>query len=64
MAGARTIGALWRNAAARASTRPPYLAEQDGGWVEITAGLAGGERVITGAVAGLSDGSAVRSVTP
>jgi long-chain acyl-CoA synthetase len=35
MAGARTIGALWRNAAARASTRPPYLAERDGSWVEV-----------------------------
>jgi long-chain acyl-CoA synthetase len=35
MAGARTIGALWRNAVARAPTRPPYLAERDGAWVEI-----------------------------
>jgi long-chain acyl-CoA synthetase len=35
MAGARTIGTLWRNAAARESTRPPYLAEQAGTWVEI-----------------------------
>jgi long-chain acyl-CoA synthetase len=35
MAGGRTIGALWRNAAARASTRPPYLAEHDGTWVEV-----------------------------
>jgi long-chain acyl-CoA synthetase len=35
MAGARTIGALWRQAAAGGSTRPPYLAERDGSWVEV-----------------------------
>jgi long-chain acyl-CoA synthetase len=32
----RTIGALWRNAAARATTRPPYLAERDGTWIEVS----------------------------
>src|SRR5262249_2994294 len=36
MPGTRTIGALWRNAAARGSTRPPYLAERDGTWVEVS----------------------------
>jgi long-chain acyl-CoA synthetase len=36
MSGTRTIGALWRNAAARGSTRPPYLAERDGSWVEVS----------------------------
>jgi long-chain acyl-CoA synthetase len=36
MAGARTIGALWRNAAARSSPRPPYLAEREGTWVEVS----------------------------
>ena len=37
MAGTRTIGALWRNAAARGtSSRPPYLAERDGAWVEVS----------------------------
>src|SRR5581483_9479138 len=35
MAATRTIGALWRAAAARGSTRPPYLAERDGEWVEV-----------------------------
>lgn len=40
---------------------PVTLGLQDGGWVEIESGLAGGERVIAGAVAGLSDGAAVRS---
>ncbi len=32
----RTIGALWRNAVARGSTRPAYLAETDGGWEEVS----------------------------
>jgi long-chain acyl-CoA synthetase len=32
----RTIGALWRNAVARGSDRPAYLAERDGGWVEVS----------------------------
>jgi long-chain acyl-CoA synthetase len=36
VAGKRTIGALWRNAAARATSRPPYLAERDGAWVEVS----------------------------
>ncbi|MGE5272658.1 MAG: AMP-dependent synthetase/ligase [Verrucomicrobiota bacterium] len=36
MAGTRTIGALWRNAAARGSPRPPYLAEREGTWVEVS----------------------------
>ena len=36
MAATRTIGALWRDAVARASTRPPYLAERDGAWVEVS----------------------------
>jgi long-chain acyl-CoA synthetase len=36
MAGERTIGALWRGSVARASSRPAYLAERDGGWVEIS----------------------------
>jgi long-chain acyl-CoA synthetase len=36
MPKARTIGALWRNAAARASSRAPYLAERDGTWVEVS----------------------------
>jgi RND family efflux transporter MFP subunit len=39
------------------------LGLQDAGWVEIAAGLTGGERVIAAAVTGLSDGAAVRSVT-
>ena len=33
---ARTIGALWRDAVARASARPAYLAERDGDWVEVS----------------------------
>src|SRR5437773_1807956 len=32
----RTIGALWRNAVARGSPRPAYLAERDGAWVEVS----------------------------
>ena len=32
----RTIGALWRNAVARGSDRPAYVAERDGGWVEVS----------------------------
>jgi long-chain acyl-CoA synthetase len=32
----RTIGALWRNAVARAAERPAYLAERDGGWEEVS----------------------------
>jgi long-chain acyl-CoA synthetase len=36
MAGSRTIGALWRNAAARGSTRSPYLTEREGTWVEVS----------------------------
>jgi len=36
VAATRTIGALWRDAVARASTRPPYLAERDGAWVEVS----------------------------
>jgi len=31
-----------------------------GGWIEIVAGLRGGERVVTGAPAGLTDGTALR----
>lgn len=47
-----------------AKKTPVTLGLQDGGWVEIEAGLAGGERVIAGAVAGLKEGAIVRSVTP
>jgi long-chain acyl-CoA synthetase len=36
MAGGRTIGTLWRNSAARGSTRPPYLAERDGTWTPVS----------------------------
>ncbi len=36
MAGGRTIGTLWRDAAARASARPPYLAERDGAWTPVS----------------------------
>jgi long-chain acyl-CoA synthetase len=36
MAGGRTIGTLWRNAATRASVRPPYLAERDGTWIPVS----------------------------
>jgi long-chain acyl-CoA synthetase len=36
MPAARTIGALWRNAGARASSAPPYLAERNGAWVEVS----------------------------
>jgi long-chain acyl-CoA synthetase len=36
MAGTRTIGALWRNAAARGSTWPPYLAEHEGTWTSVS----------------------------
>jgi long-chain acyl-CoA synthetase len=36
MPGTRTIGALWRDAAARGSTRPPYLDERDGTWLEVS----------------------------
>ncbi len=36
MSGTRTIGALWRDAPGRGSTRPPYLAERDGAWVEVS----------------------------
>src|SRR4029079_3429938 len=32
----RTIAALWRDAVARESTLPAYLAERDGGWVEVS----------------------------
>ena len=32
----RTIGILWRNAVARGSSRPAYLAERDGEWVEVS----------------------------
>ena len=32
----RTIAALWRNAAARPAAGPAYLAERDGGWVEVS----------------------------
>ncbi len=32
----RTIGALWRDAVARDATRPAYLAERDGRWVEVS----------------------------
>jgi len=46
-----------------AKKTPVTLGLQDAGWVEIEAGLAGGERVIAGGVTGLSDGAAVRSVT-
>jgi RND family efflux transporter MFP subunit len=35
-----------------------------GGWVEIAAGLGAGERVVTGAPAGLSDGAALRIAAP
>jgi long-chain acyl-CoA synthetase len=33
---ARTIAALWRNAVARESPRPAYLAEGDGEWAEVS----------------------------
>src|SRR3954447_9564749 len=32
----RTIPALWRNAVARNSPRPAYLAEGDGEWTEVS----------------------------
>jgi long-chain acyl-CoA synthetase len=32
----RTIGALWRNAVAKASDRPAYLAQRDDGWEEVS----------------------------
>jgi long-chain acyl-CoA synthetase len=32
----RTIAALWRNAAARPTAGPAYLAERDGAWVEVS----------------------------
>jgi len=32
----RTIAALWRNAVARSSPLPAYLAERDGSWVEVS----------------------------
>jgi membrane fusion protein (multidrug efflux system) len=47
-----------------AKRTPVTLGLQDAGWVEIETGLSGGERVIAGTVAGLSDGTAVRSVAP
>jgi len=34
--GRRTIAALWRNAVAAARTAPAYLAETEGGWVEVS----------------------------
>jgi len=43
---------------------PVAIGLQDAGWVEIESGLTGGERVVAGTVAGLSDGAAVRAVTP
>jgi RND family efflux transporter MFP subunit len=43
---------------------PVAMGVQDAGWIEIESGLTGGERVVAGNVAGLSDGSAVRVVTP
>ena len=36
VATTRTIAALWRNAVAGAPARPAYLAERDGGWIEVT----------------------------
>lgn len=47
-----------------AKKTPVTLGLQDAGWVEIETGLAGGERVIASAVAGLNDGAAVRSAAP
>jgi RND family efflux transporter MFP subunit len=35
-----------------------------GGWVEIVAGLTGGQRVVTGAPPGLADGAALRIAAP
>jgi len=32
----RTIGALWRNAVAKAPDRPAYLAQRDDGWEEVS----------------------------
>src|SRR5260221_2642958 len=32
----RTIATLWRNASARPAAEPAYLAERDGGWVEVS----------------------------
>ncbi len=32
----RTIGRLWRDAVAREHHSPPYLAERDGGWEEVS----------------------------
>ena len=43
---------------------PVAIGLQDAGWVEIESGLTGGERVVAGTVAGLSDGVAVRAVAP
>jgi long-chain acyl-CoA synthetase len=36
VAGTRTIGTLWRAAAAREPVGPAYLAEQDSGWAEVS----------------------------
>jgi membrane fusion protein (multidrug efflux system) len=47
-----------------AKRTPVTLGLQDSGWIEIEDGLAGTERVIDGVVTGLSDGAAVRPVTP
>jgi RND family efflux transporter MFP subunit len=43
---------------------PVAMGLQDAGWVEIESGLTGVERIVAGAVAGLSDGVAVRAVAP
>jgi len=47
-----------------AKRTPITLGLQDAGWIEVEAGLSGGERVIAGAVSGLNDGAAVRVVVP
>ncbi len=36
MPATRTIAALWRSAAQRSGTGPAYLAEREGGWVEVS----------------------------
>jgi long-chain acyl-CoA synthetase len=36
VATTRTIATIWRNAVANAGPRPAYLAERDGGWVEVS----------------------------
>jgi HlyD family secretion protein len=56
---------LWRvNAASRLERAAVTLGMRSGAWVQLSSGVAAGERVLSTAGVGLQDGQRVRSISP